>query len=48
MIIAKMLWKFDMDCQADVDWMSQRIYMLWDKKSLMMKLVPVRNTNDHF
>ena len=45
--IAKMLWNFDMECQTDENWTDQNSYMLWEKKPLMMKLVPVTRITDH-
>lgn len=48
LIIAKMLWNFDMKCQTSEDWMNQSSFMLWKKKPLMMKLTPVRNKLDRF
>ena len=47
LIIAKMLWNFDMKCQTNEDWLYQSSYMLWKKKPLMMKLVSVRSKPDH-
>ena len=47
LIMAKMLWNFDMECQTDEDWTNQKSYMLWEKVPLMMKLVPVRRVIDH-
>ena len=45
--IAKLLWNFDMECQTDGDWMDQSSYMLWEKKPLMMKLIPVGRIIHH-
>ena len=47
LIMAKMLWNFDMECQTDEDWTKQKSYMLWEKVPLMMKLVPVGRVIDH-
>ncbi|RKF80347.1 Cytochrome P450 monooxygenase aclL [Golovinomyces cichoracearum] len=41
MIIAHVLWNFDMELGPNVmDWKDQRIYALWEKKPLHVKLYP--------
>lgn len=38
-ILARMLWNFDMElCEASKEWNKQRIYLLWEKPALMVKL----------
>ena len=37
--MARMLWHFDMElCEGCEDWPDQKIFSLWDKKPLMIKL----------
>ncbi|TQS37696.1 hypothetical protein Golomagni_01819 [Golovinomyces magnicellulatus] len=44
MIIAHVLWNFDMELEPDmVNWDYQRIYKLWEKKPLHVKLYPRKN-----
>jgi cytochrome P450 len=44
LILAKVLWHFDMELvDKEKDWMKdQKVFTLWDKPSLMVKLVPVK------
>ena len=38
-ILARMLWNFDMElCEVSKDWNKQRIFLLWEKPALMVKL----------
>lgn len=40
-ILARMVFNFDMELdQPEKDWMDQRIFFLWDKPELMIKLKP--------
>ena len=42
LIMAKMLWNFDMELCEDCDgWIKQRTFILWEKEPLMVKLNPV-------
>lgn len=37
--LAKVLWHFDLSlCAESADWTGQKVYMLWEKKSLMVRL----------
>ncbi|KAI8627216.1 cytochrome P450 [Xylariaceae sp. FL1651] len=46
MIMVKMLWNFDYKlCDDSDDWLDQRVYLVWKKKPLMVKLKP-RNDSD--
>jgi cytochrome P450 len=39
LVLAKMIWHFDMElADPKDDWTRQRIYGLWDKNPLMVKL----------
>ncbi|KAF3018527.1 hypothetical protein E8E14_011795 [Neopestalotiopsis sp. 37M] len=41
-IIARLLWHFDLQSAADEDWLDQKVYMVWEKAPLWIKLVPVQ------
>lgn len=39
LILAKVLWHFDLSlCDESADWADQKVYMLWEKKPLMVRL----------
>lgn len=42
LVIARLLWKFDVEVlEGQEDWLSaQRVFVLWDKGPLMIKLKP--------
>lgn len=42
LVIANLLWHFDLENCMQEDWLDQKIYVVWEKKPLMMKLRPVR------
>lgn len=45
LILAKVLYNFDMKLANDKDWLDQQIFVLWDKHPLPVYLTPVeRNT----
>lgn len=38
-ILARMLWNFDMElCEASMGWKDQRVFIMWEKPALMVKL----------
>lgn len=40
--MAKVIWKFDFELLPESnDWMKQKVYTLWEKPPLMMRLKPV-------
>ena len=40
LIIAKLLWHFDMElCVESEEWIKQKVYTLWEKPPLMVKLI---------
>lgn len=42
-IFTKVLWNFDLHlCAESTDWSDQKIYILWNKRPLWVKAVPVR------
>ena len=42
MIIANLLWHFDMKLadEADKNWLDQTVHLVWDKKPLLVKIMP--------
>ncbi|KAF8849394.1 putative Averantin oxidoreductase [Acephala macrosclerotiorum] len=41
LILAKMLWNFDLELQDDIlDWSNQKVWLLWEKGPLHVKLIP--------
>ncbi|KAK2763043.1 hypothetical protein FQN54_009676 [Arachnomyces sp. PD_36] len=43
LILAKVLWHFDLKLCVDLtEWSDQKVYVAWEKKPLMLKLVPVQ------
>lgn len=42
LIIAKLIWLFDWERCFNESWVDQKIYIVWDKGPLMMKLKPVQ------
>lgn len=42
LILAKVLWHFDVElCPQSDNWIQQKLFTLWDKGPLMVKLHPV-------
>lgn len=41
LILAKILWNFDMELVSGKDWPEQKSYSVWDKKPLMVKFTKV-------
>ncbi|GME26171.1 cytochrome p450 [Neofusicoccum parvum] len=42
LILSYVLWHFDLElCTESEDWTDQRVYALWEKKPLMVRLTPV-------
>jgi hypothetical protein len=40
-IMARLVWHFDMSlCKESANWNKQKIFLLWEKPDLMIKLVP--------
>lgn len=44
LVIASLLWHFDLENATEGNWLDQKIYMVWRKKPLMMKLKPIRTS----
>jgi cytochrome P450 len=42
LVITKLLWHFDMVDSGNENWLDQKIYMVWQKPPLMIKLMPVQ------
>jgi len=46
LILATCLWNFDYElCEESENWMDQKIYTLWEKKPLMVRLNPVQRAH---
>lgn len=45
-ILAKVLWSFDLElCEGQGDWMEQKVFLVWEKKPLAVKLTVWRDDN---
>lgn len=44
LVIAKLVWHFDLEDVTQGDWRDQKVYMVWEKGPLMVKLKPVSET----
>jgi hypothetical protein len=44
LVIARLVWDFDLEGCFDANWSDQKVFMVWDKPALMVKLVPVRSS----
>ncbi|KAI9694166.1 MAG: hypothetical protein M1822_003437 [Bathelium mastoideum] len=42
LVMARVLWRFDLRCPLKHEWMDQSSYLLWEKKPLPIELVSVR------
>jgi hypothetical protein len=43
LVIAKILWNFDLSLEEESrNWLKQKVYLIWAKPPLMVKLTPVR------
>ncbi len=42
LIAARILWRFDLRCHLQDEWMDQPTYLLWEKKPLPIELIPIR------
>ena len=44
LIVSKLLWNFDLALEEDRtgDWMDQKVYVLWEKPPLWVRLTPVK------
>jgi hypothetical protein len=43
LILARLLWRFDLELMPEAkDWNDQKIWLLWDKKKLWVKLTEVK------
>lgn len=43
LILASILWNFDMELvSGQENWIDQKIYLVWEKHPLMVKLTPVK------
>jgi hypothetical protein len=44
MILVSMLWNFDYElCDESKNWLDQKVYLVWRKDPLMVRLVPRRD-----
>ncbi|KAH7032669.1 cytochrome P450 [Microdochium trichocladiopsis] len=44
-ILARLLWRFDLELlQESRNWMQQRVFVLWEKPALMVKVTPVQRS----
>ncbi|KAI1414211.1 cytochrome P450 [Hypoxylon sp. FL1857] len=41
LIIARLIWHFDIENATEGDWLDQKVYMIWEKTPLWIKLHPV-------
>jgi cytochrome P450 len=42
LVLSKVLYNFDLElCNESKDWANQEIFMLWQRKPLMVKITPV-------
>ena len=48
LVLAKMIWNFDMDLHPDTvnDWFDQKVHILWKKPSLYVQLKPVTRAKE--
>lgn len=38
-LLARLVWEFDIElCDESRDWLPQKVFLLWDKPDLMVKL----------
>ncbi|KAI8631877.1 averantin oxidoreductase [Xylariaceae sp. FL1651] len=42
LVISRMVWHFDMENATEGDWMDQRVYLVWEKSPLWIKLHPAK------
>jgi hypothetical protein len=43
LVLASLLWHYDFEfCPESEGWLNQEVYILWDKKPLMVKLKSAR------
>ncbi|KAI0119131.1 cytochrome P450 [Daldinia grandis] len=45
-IIARLVWHFDMENTTEGDWIDQKVYMVWEKTALWVKLRPAQRSKD--
>ncbi|KAI1077187.1 cytochrome P450 [Whalleya microplaca] len=43
-VMATILWHFDMENATEGDWLDQKVYLVWEKSPLWVKLHPVRRS----
>lgn len=42
-ILTRLLWRFDLELLPESrNWMDQRVFFLWDKPTLMVKITPAQ------
>lgn len=41
LILAKLLYNFDIESDVGPDWLDQNVFVIWDRKPLMCRLVDV-------
>lgn len=44
LITARLLWHFDIENATEGNWLDQKVYMVWEKKPLWVKLHPANRT----
>ncbi|EUC29004.1 hypothetical protein COCCADRAFT_29837 [Bipolaris zeicola 26-R-13] len=44
LVIARLVWHFDLEARFDANWSDQKVYMLWEKTPFMVKLAPVQGS----
>ncbi|KAI1121838.1 averantin oxidoreductase [Nemania abortiva] len=42
LVVARLVWEFDIENATEGDWMDQRVFMVWEKSPLYVKLRPAR------
>jgi hypothetical protein len=43
LILVKVLYNFDLElCEESDDWANQNVFILWEKKDLMVRIKPVQ------
>lgn len=46
LIMAHLLFNFDLELMPESNnWLDQKVFTTWEKKELMVKMIPVKRTN---
>lgn len=40
-VVAKLLWNFELVDVGNEGWLDQKVYLVWERRPLMVKLIPV-------